>query len=416
MAEEGGAGDSRSANRARVLAVLGTIATGVGVVGFVTVVGGAVLWIRFNAVAIPADKAVSAIPSGELVAVGLATLLPYIGLALVVVFFAFVFAADNIVPTAPAQDVRERWARDGAQPGASAVAISTPPEQNSLSPIALEAIGATEAVTKAAAAADAAADLGSKELAKQHSKQAQVDLERVQSLADEAKGSLKDAKIEPAELTAQAQAAVARANAAAGRASARKPGVRVRVIGAGAVLVALEMVLAVWGGVPPFGHFVLLVLIGALLAGAAVIVGWRTRGFALFGASLFIAVLLFGTARTLFRTWDHPKLQPIALIRSGPDRGMTGYYIAETSERVYLARVDAQRVFHGKSFEEALPRIIIVPRSSVVEIAIGALMERRAGLREAEALLKELCAEKVAEVDAASTLGAHGAAESCPHS
>ena len=64
---------------------------------------------------------------------------------------------------------------------------------------------------------------------------------------------------------------------------------------------------------------------------------------------------------------------------------------------MYLARVDAQRVFHGKSFVEALPRIIIVPRSTVVEIAIGALMERRAGLREAEALLKELCAEKVAK-------------------
>lgn len=129
MAEEGGAGDSQSANRARVLAVLGAIATGVGVVGFVTVVGGAVLWIRFNAVAIPADQAVSAIPSGELVAVGLATLLPYIGLALVVLFLAFLFAADNIVPTAPAQDMRERWASDGAQPGAPAAAISTPPSR-----------------------------------------------------------------------------------------------------------------------------------------------------------------------------------------------------------------------------------------------------------------------------------------------
>jgi hypothetical protein len=412
MAEEGGSADSQTANRARVLAVLGAIATGVGVIGFVTVVGGAVLWIRFNAVAIPADKAVAAIPSGELVAVGLATLLPYIGLGLVVVFLAFLFAADNIVPTAPATDIAERWARDAVGQAPQAAPVATPTEQGALSPTAVEAIGATEGVTRAADAADSAAKLGSAALAEQHRDQAKAELSRASDAASLAAGSLKDASIEPDELRAEAEAALNRAEAAVQRATqARKVGVRVRVVGAGVLLVALELVIAVWGGVPPFGHLLLLALVGALLAAAAVTVGWRTRGFALFGASLFLAVLLFGTARTLFRTWDHPKLQPVALIRSGPDRGMTGYYIAETSERVYLARVDAQRVLRGKSFEEALPRIIIVPRGSVVEIAIGALMERRAGLREAAQLLAELCSEKVAE--AASAPAAKGA---CPSS
>lgn len=405
MGDAGGS-DAQATNRGRVLAVVGAIATGVGVVGFMAVVGGAVLWIRFDKVAIPADKAVSVIPTGELVAVGLSTLLPYIALALAVVFLAFLFAADNVVPSAPITDVRKRWASD--EPSLSVGPIPEAPpagRQGTLSPIAAETVSAAEAVAEAADDAEAAARLGSEALAEQHHQRAQAAFTRVETLAPTSRGSLEDAGIDVDEMQSVSKESLERARLAVTQAGSRRIGVRVRVVGAGLALVALEVGLALTGDVPSFWHFVLLVVLGIFLAAGTVAVGWRTQGFALFGASLFIAVLLFGAARTLYRTWDHPKLQPIAVLRSGDDSGLTGYYITETSDRVYLARVNAERVLHGHSFEQALPRIIVLPRSGVVAIAIGALQERRAGLEAASELLGELCAGKVAEPTSATPAG-----------
>ena len=228
MAEEGGAGDSQSANRARVLAVLGAIATGVGVVGFVTVVGGAVLWIRFNAVAVrPRRRSrryrAASWPgrAGERCCHTSASR----------------SSSCSRLPVRRGQHradgagdgYQERWTRDGRRrPVAPTTAIATSPEQSSLSPMAIEAIAATEAVTKAADAADAAADLGSTVLATQHRDQAQAELDRAQSFTAQADGSLKDASIAPAELTAQANAALERANAALTGPDERELGVRVR--------------------------------------------------------------------------------------------------------------------------------------------------------------------------------------------
>ncbi|HEY2768803.1 MAG TPA: hypothetical protein VGI76_11130, partial [Solirubrobacteraceae bacterium] len=155
----------------------------------------------------------------------------------------------------------------------------------------------------------------------------------------------------------------------------------------------------------------MLLALATLLAAGSVAVGWRTRGFALFGASLFISVLLFGTGITLFRTWDHPKLQPVAVLRSGSDSGMIGYYIAETAASVYIARLDVESA-ESRPLVEALPHIVVVPRSSVAAIAVGALMEHRAGLRNASQLLHELCTDKVAEPVARESGSVKGASES----
>jgi hypothetical protein len=379
------------------------------------VVGGAVLWIRFDKVAIPADKAVSVIPSGELVAIGLSTLLPYIALALLIVFLAFLFAADNVVPSAPVTDVRKRWASDtpSSSPG-HAPETAPSAHHGALSPVAVETLSASETVAQAADDAEAAARLGSESLAKQHRDHARGGLARVEALSSRSRGSLTDAGLNVDDIRRGAEEAVERAQTAVARARDRKVGVRFRVVGAGLLLVALEVGLAVTGDVPAFWHFVLLVAFGVLLAVGAVAVGWRTQGFALFGAALFVAVLLFGAARTLYRTWDHPKLQPVAVLRSGADEGMTGYYIAETGGLVYFARVNPEKVLHGHPYEQALPRIIALPRASVVALAIGALQERRAGLRAATKLLGELCAAKVAELTASTAAHVAPARQTVP--
>jgi hypothetical protein len=61
-------------------------ASGVGVLGFVIFAGGVVLRTRFEAMGLPADRAVSLIPKGELISTGAHTLVPALLVALGVVF------------------------------------------------------------------------------------------------------------------------------------------------------------------------------------------------------------------------------------------------------------------------------------------------------------------------------------------
>lgn len=71
--------------------VLGAVAGGVGVVGFVTFVGGAVHWARFDGVGLPAEEAISVVPTQNLVVTGARTLVPAIVLALLAVALLFLF-------------------------------------------------------------------------------------------------------------------------------------------------------------------------------------------------------------------------------------------------------------------------------------------------------------------------------------
>lgn len=65
-----------------VLKVLGAIATGIGVVGAVTVVGAAVFWVRFDAIDLPATQAVSVIPKAELLVQGAQEVILFIAIGL----------------------------------------------------------------------------------------------------------------------------------------------------------------------------------------------------------------------------------------------------------------------------------------------------------------------------------------------
>jgi hypothetical protein len=65
-----------------VLKVLGAVATGIGVVGAVTVVGAAIFWVRFDAIGLPATQAVSVIPKEELLVQGAQEVAIFVGVGL----------------------------------------------------------------------------------------------------------------------------------------------------------------------------------------------------------------------------------------------------------------------------------------------------------------------------------------------
>jgi hypothetical protein len=69
----------------QIAPVLAAIGTGIGVIGFVTFIGGAVVWARLNAAGFPAAPALGVFPSQDLLVIGAETLVPQVIVALVTV-------------------------------------------------------------------------------------------------------------------------------------------------------------------------------------------------------------------------------------------------------------------------------------------------------------------------------------------
>jgi hypothetical protein len=168
--------DQAAVFRARLMAVIGVIAGSIGVVGFVAVVGGMVVWVRFESLHLAADTVVASIPRTTLIVIGLSTLIPFIGLGLLAVLLAYLFAADNLVPSQPWRDVRSAWSGEeapaipGMTPGSLTVA-PTPSEQTGEARGAVESAlaGYARRTAELATRAKFAADFGrEKAVDKQH--------------------------------------------------------------------------------------------------------------------------------------------------------------------------------------------------------------------------------------------------------
>ena len=74
-----------------LMQVLGFIAAGIGVLGFVTFFGAAILWIRFDQAALPANDAVAVVPREVLLTTGASFLVPALLLALGAVLAVVLF-------------------------------------------------------------------------------------------------------------------------------------------------------------------------------------------------------------------------------------------------------------------------------------------------------------------------------------
>jgi hypothetical protein len=75
----------------RLAPVIGTIATGIGVVGFVTFVGAVILSARLHAAGFPAETALGVVPAQDMLVIGAETLVPTVIWGLVAVGVAVVF-------------------------------------------------------------------------------------------------------------------------------------------------------------------------------------------------------------------------------------------------------------------------------------------------------------------------------------
>lgn len=83
---------SRPTDGPTLVTVAAAVASGLGVLGFVTFAGGVVLWSRFKEMGVPADHALSLVPKSELVATGAEFLVPAVLLSALIVAAVFLIS------------------------------------------------------------------------------------------------------------------------------------------------------------------------------------------------------------------------------------------------------------------------------------------------------------------------------------
>jgi hypothetical protein len=135
---------------------------------------------------------------------------------------------------------------------------------------------------------------------------------------------------------------------------------------------------------------------GALIVATSLIVvtAIRTTGFAPLGWIVFASFALFAGVLAIVRTSGTPKLEPAAVVLSGPEmRGTSGFLIAETDDDVYLAPLPGSGDLADPFADSDLDRIVEIPRAGIVRLAVRApagIAADAAGREQAQTLLQDL--------------------------
>jgi hypothetical protein len=142
---------------------------------------------------------------------------------------------------------------------------------------------------------------------------------------------------------------------------------------------------------------VVVLVAGALIAGVLTVADRSGKKFRWYGAAVFVAVVIFGAAMNALRTWDVPRLQPMALLftQQAGGGGQAGLFVGQTSDRVYLGLVkrcrrDRDLVLRPGGVVSGSGEIVSVPRSSVAAEAVGSVGHLEDALQRAPKLLGEL--------------------------
>ena len=326
-------GAERHDGIARALAVVG----GLGGAGtLMTAAGGAITWIRFAEAKLPADQVVAVTPKNELVTVGAVALVGFAAVGLLAVLVAYLL--DNCGTA-------------GTRNKVSIVVLT-------LAGLAV-AILTTEASTKRTI------------------------------------GALVVAALAALAAYLAAHRALERSK---GEGAATRGGSIPRPVAIAIALVMAPAAVLLWliTGMPWIG--VITVAAGVLGGGLLAVANATDDRFRWFGVSIFLAVLVFGAVMSLLRTASTTKLQSaaVALKESAGGGGLSGLFVAETADRVYVADVNhCKRDEDLKLVPTSQPipgtgRIMAIPRTSVESLSIGTRQRLERAQERGPELLAEL--------------------------
>lgn len=354
-----------------LLKLLGAVGAGIGILGFVTFFGGAMLWVRLNEAKLPASEAVAVIPRSVLVTTGATFLAPAVATAAgVVAASLIVYLVFNL---GVEKDARKR--------------------RNEAKTLAHEA----EEIGRRANATALEAKLARMDISVQEEElsRAKEALGQAAGLEDEIRKRGEEARdLEAASLAEATASAETRAQADNVREAAeikleRSPW-QLRFEGAVGFIALLvipllsnqtvfHVKLKWWG--------VILIAALALAAAVSLFVYLETERFVWFGVTAFLTVGIFIGLSTYVSTKNNVKMQPAAVLRRG-HAPVYGAFVADTSANLYLGTFRTT----GKP-----PHLLAIPRDQVTELTIGPLMDPRDARNRAIKMALEECAQRVEE-------------------
>jgi len=357
-----------------VLKVLAAIGSGIGVLGFVTLFGGAIIWLRADKAELPASEAVAVIPRNVLVTTGATFLIPavLIGIAIVAVVFLIrlVFYVIQLPGLQSVREQAETFGREAAQRSRTAAAAQRA-WQLADAALAARKEDLKQAHGREAPApeiADLEAAVGAQE----------VEAKQLKEAAEGAASAASAARVTAEDLVEQSRVEL-------------KPGLRQwgleLTIAAIALLIVVPLVNGAVLHVEECWEFLLLALAG--LSGTAVtllIYRWKSN-FLLFGVAAILAVGVYLSAATYLSTHRNAKMQPVAALWSG-HAPVTGAFVAETSQNLYVGTFRE---------EKTPPRLLVVPRAQVTQVEIGPLLDQEVARQRATGMAINECRQQVEE-------------------
>ncbi len=360
-----------------VLKVLGAIGTGIGILGFVTLFGGAILWIRAEEAGLPANDAVSVIPNNVLVTTGANFLVPAVLLALSAVALIFTVHIGFDLWRKLRKENKFKEARElllkAEKKAREAEAMNQ--HAQAARALATSLSDSADLVQKNAAASD--------ELKASQAREAQ----KHRQIAE---------KLEAGALAATASAAEDRAKAENMRVESESVRVteefRTELIAGGLILLLLPPILngAIWN--VDFWQVVALIVVAVGVAAVSLAIFATTEKFVWFGVVAFVMVGVYIGFATYFSTTGNPKVEPAAALRAGHPP-VVGIFVADTASNLYLGSF---------SDEEDSARLLVIPRAQVTDLAVGPLVSPPTARMRAVRLALDHCDQTV-EVPATDT-------------
>jgi hypothetical protein len=166
------------------------------------------------------------------------------------------------------------------------------------------------------------------------------------------------------------------------------------------VAVVLVMLLVELGylllAYPGAGVVPLLVLLGFVVVTTVAVAHFSlaTERFLLIGAATFVGIGSFLGALAYVKALEDKRVRPAAVLRVN-DKAVIGFYIAQTSDRVYLGRLTLDPDGSG-SFDDGRSRILVFRNDQVSDLSVGQLMDVGRARSLAGDLARELCHEQIA--------------------
>ena len=95
--------------------------------------------------------------------------------------------------------------------------------------------------------------------------------------------------------------------------------------------------------------------------------------FVPYAIALFLAIVVFGGGLSALRSLELHQVQPVAAVRAGEADAVCGLFVTETSDRLYLGRLDIDRARAGPEVRGNTGHIFWLDKHEVTGWTLGAL-------------------------------------------